>query len=623
MPEDLDLPIFWPRVGKRTRQGVEGRSGSFLNELRARISRNGGFRRRSPARTARAENQPNARRVVVKARYVRMTVGGAKAAKLHLRYIERDGVEQDGSKGVLYGPDGPVERRTFEEPRLGEKHQFRIIVSPEDAVELDLTIYVRDLMKRVQKDIGREVEWAAVNHHDTGHPHAHVVIRGVDRDGRELRIDRGYIAHGMRWRAQELATNELGPRRECEVRRALEREVTQDRFTSLDRELERLADGGRLQVRAPRRLTRVDPSILVQRLEHLEGLRLAERIESNVWSLSADWQKRLRDRGARGDIIKQMHDVVQGDTSRYRVVRSGEKLRGGLRDDEETLVGRVAGKGLADELKGAFYAVVETPDGFAYHLPLDSRTADSLRTGDLVRLSTRPEAAVRPVDRHIAEVARSTGGLCMLDPAADQSDRSRMERRLRELEREGLVAPHGAGRWKVAAGLIARLESRPRAVAPRERLWVEKLPLSLDAMPGHRGPVWLDEVDRAQLAGWGFGADVRLALGRRRDALRELGIEPDDPGKSARLREVERRAVGEGMAARTGHVFLAKTPEHFHGTLQVGPEGARFAVVTDGVRFIVVPASRELKTLAGRAVAVGRDAEGRLRIQGREMDRDR
>ena len=158
MTEGLDLPIFWPRVGKRTRQGVEGRSGSFLNELRARISRNGGFRRRSPAGTARAAGQPNARRVVVKARYVRMTPGGAKAAKLHLRYIERDGVEQDGSKGVLYGPDGPVERRTFEEPRLGEKHQFRIIVSPEDAGELDLTIYVRDLMKRVQKDIGREVE---------------------------------------------------------------------------------------------------------------------------------------------------------------------------------------------------------------------------------------------------------------------------------------------------------------------------------------------------------------------------------------------------------------------------------------------------------------------------------
>jgi type IV secretory pathway VirD2 relaxase len=592
--------------------------------LLARLGRSGGFRRRPSAATAHAGSlQPGVRRVVIKARYVRMTAGGAKAAKLHLRYIERDGVEQDGSKGLLYGPDGPVERRTFEEPRLGEKHQFRFIVSPEDAGELDLTIYVRDLMKRVQKDIGREIEWAAVNHHDTGHPHAHVVIRGVDRDGRELRIDRAYIAHGMRWRAQELATNELGPRRESEVRRAREREVTQDRFTSLDREIERLADGGRLEVRAPRRFTRVDPSILIQRLEHLEGLRLAERTASNGWSLSEDWQKRLRDRGARGDIIKQMHDAVRGDTSRYRVLRPGEKLRGGLGNDEETLVGRVAGKGVADELKGAFYAVVETPDGFAYHLPLDSRTADSLRTGDLVRMSTRPEPAVRPVDRRIAEVARSTGGLCMLEPGADQSDRLRMERRLRELEREGLSVPHGVGRWRVPIDLVARLESRPRAEVPRERLWVEKLPLSLDAMTRHRDPVWLDGVDRVPLAGWGFGADVRLAIERRREVLRELGIKPDDPQKGAKLRDIERRAVGEGIAARTGQQFLAKAPERFHGTLQAGPEGSRHAAVTDGVRFIVVPASRELRALSGSMVEAVRGVQGRLTIRGRDWDRGR
>jgi type IV secretory pathway VirD2 relaxase len=96
--------------------------------------------------------------VVIKARVVRLTAYGAKAAALHLRYIERDGVEKDGSKGVLYGPDGAVERKTFEEPRPREKHQFRLIVSPEDAGELDLTAYVRRLMTRVEQDLGRKVE---------------------------------------------------------------------------------------------------------------------------------------------------------------------------------------------------------------------------------------------------------------------------------------------------------------------------------------------------------------------------------------------------------------------------------------------------------------------------------
>jgi type IV secretory pathway VirD2 relaxase len=151
----------------------------------------------------RAEaHRPDARRVVVKARVVRLTVTGAKSAALHLRYIERDGVEADGSKGVLYGPDGPVRRRTFEEPRLGEAHQFRFIVSPEDASELDLTAYVRRLMTRIERDLGRKIEWAAVNHYDTGHPHAHIVVRGVARGdprlqgaGRDLHALRGRRRH--------------------------------------------------------------------------------------------------------------------------------------------------------------------------------------------------------------------------------------------------------------------------------------------------------------------------------------------------------------------------------------------------------------------------------------------
>jgi hypothetical protein len=78
--------------------------------------------------------------------FVPLTASGTKAVKLHLRYIERDGVEKDGAKGALYDASGPARRETFEEPRVGEKHQFRVIVSPEDAGELDLTAYVRALM---------------------------------------------------------------------------------------------------------------------------------------------------------------------------------------------------------------------------------------------------------------------------------------------------------------------------------------------------------------------------------------------------------------------------------------------------------------------------------------------
>jgi type IV secretory pathway VirD2 relaxase len=617
------LPIFRPRFGKRTRQGPDGRARTFRNELLAGIALRGGVRRRPSAGPLRAEaHRPDARRVVVKARVVRLTAYGSKAAALHLRYIERDGVEKDGSKGVLYGAEGPVRRRTFEAPRLGEAHQFRFIVSPEDAGELDLTAYVRRLMARLEQDLGRKVEWAAVNHYNTGHPHTHVVVRGLGRDGHELRIDRSYIASGMRWRAQEIATEELGPRREFEIRRSRVREITQERFTSLDHELDRLAKDGRLDLPVSYRSKRADRSTLLSRLENLEVMGLAERLSPHAWSLSEGWQKELRGLGERGDLFQQIHDAVHGDVSRYRIVRAGEPILTGVGEEGRPLIGRVAAKGLTDEMKGAFYAVLETPTGFAYHVPIDARMAEAVQTGDLVFFGSRPELAVRPVDRRIAESARSAQGVAALDPTSEEPERSRVARRLRELEREGFIAPQSPNRWTVPADLIERLESRARTEPAKERLWLQKLPLALEATPSHPGPVWLDHVDASPLARWGFGADVRVALERRRDALHALGIAPDDSGKDVKLRELERRAVGKEVAARTGQAFVAQTPDRFRGRLQAVPDGLPYAVVSDGARFVVVPASRELRPLVGQNVTVARDERGRLTVRGVGRDRD-
>jgi hypothetical protein len=287
-----ELPIFRPRLGGRRRPATRGRETSLRNALLARLRGVAARRARSgaPVRGLGA----GARRVVIKAHVHRLNASGAKAAALHLRYIERDGVERDGSKGVLYNADGPARADSFEQPRFDEKHQFRLIVAPEDGAELDLTAYVRRLMATVERDVGRKLEWAAVNHYDTGHPHAHVIVRGVDRDRREVRLDRAYVSHGLRARAQELATAELGPRHEFEVRRTHTKEVTQDRFTSLDRELERRAKDNQVEVHSGQRRGFINPSTLTARLEHLEGLRLAERLSPTSWRLTEDWQKPLR-----------------------------------------------------------------------------------------------------------------------------------------------------------------------------------------------------------------------------------------------------------------------------------------------------------------------------------------
>ncbi len=72
-------------------------------------------------------------------------------------------------------------------------------------------------MRQMESDLGTKLDWVAADHFNTGHPHSHIVVRGKDDQGKDLVIARDYIAHGIRARASELITRELGPESELEV----------------------------------------------------------------------------------------------------------------------------------------------------------------------------------------------------------------------------------------------------------------------------------------------------------------------------------------------------------------------------------------------------------------------
>jgi type IV secretory pathway VirD2 relaxase len=205
----------------------------------------GGWRRDTAGRF-------RARRVVVKARVVKLNPqrrGAARGPKLrsfvsraadaHLRYLERDGVTREGGKGRAYSAiDDEADGRTFIERGRDDRHQFRFIVAPEDAEEMaDLRRFTRDLMQQMESDLDTRLDWVAVDHHNNGHPHTHVLVRGVTDDGKILNIAGDCIAHGFRQRASELVTLELGQQSEIEVARKLADEVDADRLTRLDKML--------------------------------------------------------------------------------------------------------------------------------------------------------------------------------------------------------------------------------------------------------------------------------------------------------------------------------------------------------------------------------------------------
>ena len=162
------------------------------------------------------------RGAVVKARVVRNN-GRAAAPGVHLTYLRREGVTRDGEppgqKARLFGPQTEnADAGAFAERCSGDRHHFRFIVSPDDASQMtDLRGFTRDLMGQAERDLETKLDWVGVDHWNTGHPHIHVIMRGVRDDGSDLVISRDYISAGMRDRARDLITQELGPRTELEI----------------------------------------------------------------------------------------------------------------------------------------------------------------------------------------------------------------------------------------------------------------------------------------------------------------------------------------------------------------------------------------------------------------------
>jgi type IV secretory pathway VirD2 relaxase len=178
-------------------------------------------------------------RSVVKVSYTRNTQ--KRGWYEHGRYLARAGAQRQHERGVGFDAESNeihLEQRLSGWEREKDPRLWKVIVSPEHGHELDLRSHARQFVDRVERDLGRRLEWVAIDHQDTWHPHVHVLIRGVDQEGRAFLIPREYVRSGMRRRSQELATRELGLRREHELSRELqvrpeqEREIKRERTRS-------------------------------------------------------------------------------------------------------------------------------------------------------------------------------------------------------------------------------------------------------------------------------------------------------------------------------------------------------------------------------------------------------
>ncbi|WP_413430611.1 DUF3363 domain-containing protein [Brevundimonas phoenicis] len=521
--------------------GRVSRSGQITTSNRSRFGRG-----------QRATVQANrllttrSRNVVIKTRVVRHT---AKAAPLsaHLSYLRREGVTRDGEKAQLFGPEsGDADPKAFAERTQDDRHHFRFIVSPEDATEMsDLKGFARELMGQMAKDLGTKLDWVGVDHWNTDNPHVHIILRGRTDDSQDLVISRDYIKEGMRARAHDLVTQELGPRTEQEIRRNLGRQVEAERWTDLDRQIARDSYRTGIADLAPHPDRQPDEfhALKVGRLRKLETLGLADQVGPGQWVVSETAEKALRALGERGDIIKRIHrglterGIERGAAS---YVLAGESI-------DDPVIGRLVDRGLDDELKGTAYAVVDGTDGRTHHIKLPD-----------------------------------------LDAAADSAPGSIVELRMFD---------DVQGRRRVALAVRSDLDIEQQVHATGAT-WLDRQAIAREPVALGGGGFGA-EVRQAM--------DRRAEhLIHQRLAERQTRGVSFSPGLIDSLRQREVEALGEKLAAETGRPFTkAGTGEYVAGTYRqrFALASGRFAMIDDGLGFQLVPWTPSLERQLGQHVS--------------------
>lgn len=286
--------------------------------------------------------------------------------RAHGRYLERDSAVGE-NKAFDRSENGVnLQERLAEWQTAKDQRLFKLILSPEFGDRLDLQQLTRDFMHRMEDRLGAPLEWVAVVHNNTEHPHVHVALRGV-ASSKTIRLDRELVRNGLREEAEHLCTLTLGYRTQDDILESQRREVGLSRATSLDRQIQKRAlpaATGQLRFAVPNG-AREFFQLLASRMAVLSRMGLAKP-DANGWNLRADFLRVLKTMQQAGDRQKMLHQ--------YGILLSAPRLPTQATRPRD--IGHLDGRVLAhayDDLTGAPQMILEGTDArvhFIRHTPL-------------------------------------------------------------------------------------------------------------------------------------------------------------------------------------------------------------------------------------------------------------
>lgn len=292
------------------------------------------------------------------------------------RYLKREGAGKDGKEVELYGCD----EKEYREHMVDKN--FRVFLSPANE-KVPLKTLANTFIKQLELQTGYEFYWVAAEHYNTAHPHVHLLINGKDKNGQDIYLDPALVKTQMRDISRDICTSLVGSRTDEQIRQEKLNQLSADRFTRLDNEIESLIfTNNELDTKS----IFTKKEVLLARLEHLKKMGLCTR-KDKKYIFEKNWSDTLKTVGRYNVYLDARNSLPYSSKYDFTVFSAeSDRIRGVV-----TRVYRL------QEDSDANAVVVESIDGKAYFIPLYKKAW--VEKGDAIQVEALPNQKGRLTPR--------------------------------------------------------------------------------------------------------------------------------------------------------------------------------------------------------------------------------
>ena len=324
-----------------------------------------------------------------------MTNKYSKQWAAHGRYLQRKGAQRQDQIGLGFNYDNdevPIAKLLNSWQVAGDERFWKFIVSPEAGYRVDLKEHAREFMMRLENELGRKLEWVAIDHYNTDDFHLHFCVRGIDKNKQQYRMDEDYIKEGPRRISKELLTEKLGLRTDDFIIERRNKVLFVEHVTELDRIIEKNLNNDHF-ITIPHgtdsSVNQVKRSQMLMRLEFLKNLGIAHKHSVATFYVEPTFISFLKFKQEQKDVSKVLSKHLEQmlDPGLPIVVDK-------LPNEGDRLIGRVVSSGINERFEDFRYILVEGIDGQVHYVTANTKLMDlrdnwKLLNGEVVCLERR------------------------------------------------------------------------------------------------------------------------------------------------------------------------------------------------------------------------------------------